>query len=263
MPERRFSTETWSKEWFQNLDRDQRYLLLYLETNEHCNQAGTYHITLPTMSFETKIPQDELPAIIMGLDPQVKWFREDNIIWVKEFIKTQAFSSTFWQAAAKCLSSLNANGVAKEVSVYNLERYGVSILYDYCMDTVEGGSIPLPLPLSVSLSGSEPSGPGGGSRGGVKDKELATIASEFSENVGRVTPLVAEQLKEIVDNYPAGWFKNALKEAVASGHSSLKYIRAIMDRWVAEGPAQDGKSKLPKVDPDKYIKGKYGHMVRR
>ena len=96
MPERGFATETWdSDEWFQELSRDQRYLFIYLWTNNHCNQAGLYHITLSTISFATKIPKEELPELLNSLVPKAIWYPEDNLIWVKNFIKRQSKSSKF------------------------------------------------------------------------------------------------------------------------------------------------------------------------
>ena len=50
-----------------------------------------------------------------------------------------------------------------------------------------------------------------------------------------LTPMVAEKLKDIADEYSAEWFSEALKEAVTSGHRSLNYITAILERWRVEG----------------------------
>ena len=135
MPERGFATETWdSDEWFQELSRDQRYLFVYLWTNSHCNQAGLYHITLPTIAFEAKFPRECLPELLNSLSPKVKWYPEDNLIWVRNFIKRQSKSSKFLAAAAKSLLSVHHNGAVEELLEYNLKRYRISIPYQYYMD---------------------------------------------------------------------------------------------------------------------------------
>ncbi|MBA7506570.1 hypothetical protein ES706_05262 [subsurface metagenome] len=137
MPERGFATETWdSDEWFQELSERQRYFFIYLWTNSHCNQAGLYHITLPTISFTTKIPKEELPDLIRSLAPKVKWYPEENLIWVKNFIKRQSKSSKFLAAAAKSLTSIHHNGAIKELLEYNLNRYSISIPYQYYMNRI-------------------------------------------------------------------------------------------------------------------------------
>jgi len=137
MPERGFATETWdSDEWFQELPRDQRYLFIYLWTNNHCNQAALYHITLTTIAFEAKFSKEELPDLLNSLSPKVIWYPTENLIWVKNFIKRQSKSSKFLAAVAKSLTSIHNNGAVKELLDYNLQRYSILIPYQYYMDKV-------------------------------------------------------------------------------------------------------------------------------
>jgi hypothetical protein len=72
MTERGFDTGFWTEGFVQKLPKDGKLLLSYLKTNEHCNPAGVYHITLTTMAFETKIAEPELPGLLetlaLGLD---------------------------------------------------------------------------------------------------------------------------------------------------------------------------------------------------
>ncbi|MFC1995539.1 DnaD domain protein [Chloroflexota bacterium] len=64
--------------------------------------------------------------------------------------------------------------------------------------------------------------------------------------------------------YPEIWIKDAIKEAVTQNKRKWNYISAILERWAAEGKSNGThKRDFKKTDPDKYIKGKYGHMVRR
>jgi len=57
---------------------------------------------------------------------------------------------------------------------------------------------------------------------------------------------------------------DAIKEAANQNKRKWSYISAILERWAAEGRS-DGtyRRDTKKTDPDKYIKGKYGHMVQR
>ena len=73
MPERAFLTETWDDDWFQELDKDQKYLFIYLWSNSHVTQAGLYHITQRTIIFETKLPEEALPDLLNSLAPKVIW----------------------------------------------------------------------------------------------------------------------------------------------------------------------------------------------
>jgi len=104
VPERGFATEAWTQDgWFQELSRDQRYLFIYLWSNNHVNQAGLYTITLATMSFEAAFTNDELRGLIPSLSPKVEWYPEANLIWVRNFLKRQSKSSRFTMAAVQCI----------------------------------------------------------------------------------------------------------------------------------------------------------------
>ena len=67
------------------------------------------------------------------------------------------------------------------------------------------------------------------------NENLRKISKFYEENIGMLTPAIAESLKDIAEKYPPGWFQEALKEAVKSEHRNLKYIEAILERWRTEG----------------------------
>jgi DnaD/phage-associated family protein len=93
----------------------------------------------------------------------------------------------------------------------------------------------------------------------------ADIFALYEQNIGLLTPMIAEELKEAEKTYPTAWIESAFKEAVSSNKRSWKYIARILERWLAEGKDDGKPGGHPKkgIDPDKYIKGKYGHLVRR
>ncbi len=95
-------------------------------------------------------------------------------------------------------------------------------------------------------------------------EEQPGIFTLYEQNIGMLTPLIAEELSEAEKLYPEIWIKDAIKAAVNQNKRKWNYISAILERWAAEGKG-DGTHKrdFKKTDPDKYIKGKYGHMVRR
>ena len=99
----------------------------------------------------------------------------------------------------------------------------------------------------------------------VETEEPPDIFTLYEENIGMLTPMIAEELREAEKLYPETWIKDALKEAAALNKRNWRYIAAILEHWSAEGKS-DGTYKrdsTKKTDPDKYIKGKYGHIVRR
>ncbi|MBA7617649.1 hypothetical protein ES703_24965 [subsurface metagenome] len=90
----------------------------------------------------------------------------------------------------------------------------------------------------------------------AREENLAKISSLYEDNIGRLTPTIAERLKDTVGEYEEGWFEEALKEAVSLEHRNLKYISAILERWKVEG------FKTPKQKGAKGVKRDYGTHQR-
>ena len=98
----------------------------------------------------------------------------------------------------------------------------------------------------------------------VATEEPPDIFTLYEQNIGMLTPMIAEELRDAEKHYPATWIRDAIKEAAALNKRKWRYIERILERWSAEG-RDDGayRGDFKKTDPDKYIKGKYGHVVRR
>jgi DnaD/phage-associated family protein len=95
-------------------------------------------------------------------------------------------------------------------------------------------------------------------------EELPDIFTLYEENIGMLTPMIAEELKEAEKLYPETWIRDAMKEAASLNKRSIRYIVRILENWAQEGRGNGAHKRFPgKEDPDKYIKGRYGHMVRR
>ena len=119
------------------------------------------------------------------------------------------------------------------------------------MERIKSGELNLPgfEPKTISNSQTE---------------DLPDIFTLYEENIGMLTPIIADELKDAEKLYPEIWIRDAIKKAVSQNTRKWNYISAILERWSAEG-RDDGayRRDAEKEDPDKYIKGKYGHMVRR
>ncbi len=96
-------------------------------------------------------------------------------------------------------------------------------------------------------------------------EEESDIFRLYEDNIGMLTPLIADELKEAEKLYPAEWIQDAFKEAVINNKRNWRYITRILERWTTEGKKDGTHRRYLKEDndPDKYIKGKYGHVVRR
>ncbi len=62
----------------------------------------------------------------------------------------------------------------------------------------------------------------------------------YEENIGILTPLLAEEMKEAEQQYPWRWIEEAFKLAVSNNKRSWRYIEATLKRWATEGK-KDGE----------------------
>jgi len=90
------------------------------------------------------------------------------------------------------------------------------------------------------------------------------IFTLYEQNVGMLTPMIADELRDAEKLYPPDWIRDAIKEAVLHNKRNIKYIAKILENWSVEGRG-DGtyQRDSQETGPDRFVKGKYGHMVRR
>ena len=98
----------------------------------------------------------------------------------------------------------------------------------------------------------------------VTEKPQPNIFSLYEENIGMLTPMVAEEMKEAEKLYPEQWIADAFKEAVRANKRSWRFVAFLLERWATEGK-KDGtyQRNLKTTDPDKYFKDRYGHFWQR
>jgi DNA replication protein len=91
------------------------------------------------------------------------------------------------------------------------------------------------------------------------------IFTLYEQNIGLLTPLIADSLRDAETEYPETWIKDAIREAATANKRNWRYILRVLERWAAEGKNNGAHWGNPKTnpDPDKYVRGKYGHMVQR
>ncbi|MEN8493555.1 Lin1244/Lin1753 domain-containing protein [Dehalococcoides sp. THU3] len=75
------------------------------------------------------------------------------------------------------------------------------------------------------------------------DTDFGEICKQYADNIGKVTSLVADGIRDWVDNYPAEWIIAAIKEAVLSNVKKPNYISAILDNWDKNGFKEKPKNK--------------------
>ncbi|HSJ52583.1 MAG TPA: DnaD domain protein, partial [Anaerolineae bacterium] len=87
------------------------------------------------------------------------------------------------------------------------------------------------------------------------------IFALYEQNVGPLTPLLAEELKEAETSYPASWIEDAFREAVELNKRSWRYIQRILERWATEGRGDETARRSREGDPRRFIEGKYADYI--
>lgn len=251
MTQRSFDDAFWGDKFVQSLPPNAKLLFAYLWTNKSCNQAALYEITIRTITFETGFEEKELPPLFETLKPKVQWYPDNNIVWVKNFVKRQPKSPQFLIGVAKCLKdfSSNNNGLVKEFLEYN-KSFGISIPYEYATHTV---SIPYPyrkdtlinydetkdkkhtVSHTVSIPTDKIRPELDKKEGGMGETDLDNVYKVYEDNIGILTPFISEQLKDIDSHFPKGWFGEAVKEACKYNARNLNYVQKILNTWEVKG----------------------------
>lgn len=61
----------------------------------------------------------------------------------------------------------------------------------------------------------------------------------YEQNIGPLTPLIADQITQAITDYPPDWIEDAIGEAVAYNRRSWRYIVRILENWKATGRRDD------------------------
>ncbi len=84
------------------------------------------------------------------------------------------------------------------------------------------------------------------------DADQPNIFKLYEENIGAITPMMAEILKEDEKAYPTTWIEEAIRLAVTRNARNWKYVQAILDRWQKEGRGNEQNRRDDSQDPDSY-----------
>ena len=77
-----------------------------------------------------------------------------------------------------------------------------------------------------------------------EDEALAQISKAYEGEIGSITSMIADDLKDASTTFPLKWVLDAIHEAAIQNKRNWKYIEAILRRWKAQGnqePMKKGK----------------------
>jgi len=90
--------------------------------------------------------------------------------------------------------------------------------------------------------------------------ERPNIFRLYEENIGPLTPLVAEMLEDAEKTYPVDWIEEAIRAAVENNVRRWRYVEAILRARLERSEHEANRGKSEK-DRRRYIQGEYGEFV--
>jgi DNA replication protein len=95
-------------------------------------------------------------------------------------------------------------------------------------------------------------------------EERPNIFQLYEENLGPLTPLLADALGEAEDTYPAVWIEDAIRIAVEKNKRNWRYVSAILERWQREGRdarKEKYQDRRDAPDPRQYVEGEFSDFI--
>ena len=214
----------------EDFSADERYLYLYLMTNNRTRLCGCYEITCKAMAFETGLPADKVKKALSALDEKhhvIMYDPATSEVLLLNWAKYQ------WNTSPKTLASVRKDAASIHNESYKEavldlvnraengeERDTLSIPYQY---PIEGVSIPF-----CSVSNTKPK-----SKSDSKDKEkYIEIVNYLNTATGsNYKPLAKETVKHINARLSEGYtiddFKTVIDKKARDwiGTEQEKYLR--------------------------------------
>lgn len=85
----------------------------------------------------------------------------------------------------------------------------------------------------------------------------------YEENIGPLTPMIADTLKDAEAAYSNEWISDAISLAVENNKRSWKYIEAILKRWKEEGRAEKQDRRDDQKDSQQSVSRKIEQLRKR
>jgi DNA replication protein len=91
--------------------------------------------------------------------------------------------------------------------------------------------------------------------------ERPNLFKLYEQNIGPLTPLIADALKDAEVTYAPEWVSEAIEISAKNNKRSIRYIEAVLRRWKDEGHAQKQAGRNAQEDGRRYVTGEYGEFI--
>ena len=91
--------------------------------------------------------------------------------------------------------------------------------------------------------------------------EQPNIYRLYEENIGPLTPLISDTLKDAEKEYPEDWIRQAVEIAVQNNVRKWKYIEAILSSWQDGGRDERQTRGHSKKDRRSYLEDEFAEFI--
>ena len=70
-----------------------------------------------------------------------------------------------------------------------------------------------------------------------------SIFGLYEDNIGALTPMIVDSIKDAEATYPGDWIEEAMRLAVEGNKRNWRYILAILERWQQEGRGRETRGR--------------------
>jgi len=99
--------------------------------------------------------------------------------------------------------------------------------------------------------------------GSAPPVERPNVFKLYEENIGPLTPLIADTLKDAEESYPDEWMAEVIELAVKNNKRNWKYCEAILKRWKEEGRHGQKDQQGAVKGSERYTKSEFAEYLKR
>jgi DnaD/phage-associated family protein len=220
--------------------------------------------SIPNLFFSDLMPViDDLPEMKVTLyafwalsqqEGQVRYLRQSDFLQDTQLMKGLGVSKA---QAKDVLINAVERAVARGTFLHvNVESADGAIDY-YFLNTEKGRAAVEGIARGQWRPGSDDTAPI------TLLVERPNIFVLYEQNIGPLTPLIADELRDAEETYPVRWIEEAIQIAVQNNVRKWTYVLAILERWRQEGKA-DGKDRRdPRKNAEKHIPEEFQDIIKR
>lgn len=93
--------------------------------------------------------------------------------------------------------------------------------------------------------------------------ERPNIFVLYEQNIGALTPMIADELREAEQTYPPRWIEEAIKLAVTNNVRRWRYVQSILERWRVEGRQDALGQRDSQRDLQRQVPSEYDDIIQR